>query len=123
MTRSILLFSLSTVLVLAGCKRSIDSKLVGSWRWKSCDDAGDVDYRKDHTFTSREWAVTYTHQPAMLFDTGEWHIHGDKLVMDFKGDSHPPNVRHAEFPIMMFDENTLLMRSADKTINTFERVQ
>ena len=77
----------ASAFLFAACEHSADSKLVGSWQWKGCDDAGDVAYRADHSFTSRDWAVTYSHQPPIVADTGEWHIKGNRLIMDLKGDT------------------------------------
>ena len=84
----------ASAFLLTACGHSADSKLVGSWQWKGCDDAGDVAYRADHTFTSRDWAVTYSHQPPIVADAGEWHIRGNRLIMDFKGDTRPADARH-----------------------------
>jgi len=108
---------------LTGCGHPAESKLVGSWQWKSCDDAGDIAYRADHTFTSRDWAVTYTHQPPIVIDVGEWHIRRDRLVIDFKGETRPPDARHVELPFTFFDTDTLLVRTADGRMSTFERLK
>src|SRR5438094_3586421 len=117
----ILPFAVCGLAALAGCKPSVQSKLVGTWKVTGRDDAGQIDYRKDHTFTSREWAVTYTHQPAVLFDTGEWHVRDNKLVMDFHGDSHPPDTRHAEFSLAMFDDDHFAIRQLSGVVTTLER--
>jgi hypothetical protein len=109
--------------ILIGCGHSTDSKLVGFWRWKDCDDAGDVVYRPDHTFTSREWAVTYFHEPPILLDAGGWHVHGDRLILDFKRDTHPSEARHLELPFLFFGPDTLVLRATDGRISTFERVK
>ena len=108
--------------ILAGCGQSVESKLIGSWQWNTCDDAGDVAYRSDHTFASREWAVTYSHQSPILIDGGEWHVRSGKLVMDFKGDTRPAEGKHVELPFTFF-EDTLLLRTTGGTVNTFERLK
>ena len=113
----------STLAILTSCCHSAESKLVGSWQWKSCDDAGDVAYRADHTFTSREWAVTYTHQPPVVMDGGEWHIRRGRLVMDFKGNARVVQARHAELPLTFFDSDTFIVRTTDGRFNTFERLK
>jgi hypothetical protein len=107
--------------VFAGCKQSVESKLAGTWKVAGRDDAGQIDYRKDHTFTSREWAVTYTHQPPVLFDTGEWHVRQNKLIMDFHGDTHPANARHVEFSLAMFDDDHCAIRQSSGVVTTLER--
>jgi hypothetical protein len=113
----------ASLLAFSGCGRSADSKLVGSWQWNGCDDAGDVAYRADHTFASRDWAVTYSHQPPIVAEAGEWHIRGNRLIMDFKGDTRPAKARHVELPFTFFDRDTLLVRATDGRVNTFDRLR
>jgi hypothetical protein len=43
--------------------------------------AGEVRFASDHTFTEREWDASNS-----LADSGDWHVRGDKLVLDFHGD-------------------------------------
>jgi hypothetical protein len=107
--------------VFVGCNRSVESKLVGTWRVTGRDDAGQVDYRKDHAVTSREWAVTYAHQPPVLFDTGVWHMRGNKLIMDFRTDNHPSEAKHAEFSLAMFDDDHFAIRRLSGIVITLER--
>jgi hypothetical protein len=113
----------ASVVAFSGCGRSPDSKLVGSWHWNGCDDAGSVDYRADHTFSSLDWAVSYSHQPPIVADTGKWHVHRDRLIMDFKGDTRPADGRHIELPFTFFGNDTLVVRATDGKVNTFERVK
>lgn len=117
----ILPLALCGLAVLAGCKQSVESKLVGTWKVAGRDDAGQIDYRKDHTFTSREWAVTYTHQPPVLFGTGEWHVRDNTLIMDFHGDTHRPNARHVKFSLAIFDDDHFAIRRSRGAVTTLER--
>ena len=120
----ILAISICSVTVLAGCKQSIESRLVGAWRMRTVDDAGQIDYRKDHTFTWREWPVTNTNQSALLFDTGEWQVRGNKLIMDFKGASRPQDEKHAEFSLARFDDNHFVIRKSNAAAaTTLERIR
>ena len=113
----------ASVFLFSACEHSADSKLLGSWQWKGCDDAGDVAYRADHSFTSRDWAVTYSHQPPIVADAGEWHIRGNRLIMDFKGDTRQAEARHLELPFTFFGKDTLLVRATDGRVNTFDRLR
>jgi hypothetical protein len=61
--------------------------------------------------------------PPVLADTGEWHVHRDRLIMDFKGDTRPADARHIELPFTFFGEDTLVVRATDGKVNTFERVK
>lgn len=109
--------------LLCACKPSVQSKLEGTWRAKSPDDAGQIQFRSDHTFTSSEWAVTYSHQPPVLSDQGEWHVRADKLVLDFRGDTHPPDARHVEFTLAMPDNDHFTIRQANALETTLERLK
>jgi|ERR1043166_8334034 hypothetical protein len=112
-----------SVALLAACKPARESKLVGSWRAKTSDDAGSIQFRRDHTFTSREWAVTYSHQPPVLSDAGKWRLSGGKLVLDFAGETHPPDARHIEFSLAMRDQDHFTIRQANGLETTLERVK
>jgi hypothetical protein len=86
------------------------------------DDAGQIDYGKDHTFTWREWPVTNTNQPPVLFDTGEWQVRGTKLIMDFKGGSRP--AKHSEFSLARFDDDHFVIRTSNAAAAiTLERMK
>src|SRR5713101_7629316 len=97
-----ILASIFIVVCMSGCRESTESKLVGTWRWKSCDDAGDVIYRKDHTFVSREWALSHTQEPPVIFDSGDWHLRNGELILNFAGNSRPPEARHLVVSFMLF---------------------
>ena len=107
--------------VFTGCEQSVESKLVGTWKVVGRDDAGQIDYRKDHTFTSREWAVTYTHQPPIVFDNGQCQVHANKLILDFHGETHPRDAKHAEFSLKMFDDDHFALRQSSGVVTMLER--
>ena len=113
MLMRVLVICLCGVAFFSACKPSTHSKLVGSWQAKTLNDAGEIQVRSDHTFTSREVAITYSHQPPVLSDAGEWHVHSSTLVLDFRGDTHPPEARHVEFSLVMRDDDHFAMRQAN----------
>lgn len=119
----VILGSLLITIALCGCGRSTESKVAGTWTWKSCDAAGDIAYRKDHTFVSREWALSHTQQPPVIFDTGDWRVQGGQLILNFKGDSRPPDARHVTLSFILFGEDVLIIRGSNGLIRTFERVR
>jgi hypothetical protein len=108
---------------MVGCSEATESKLVGTWEWKSCDDAGDVSYRKDHTFISREWALTQTQQPSIVYDSGDWHLHSGQLTLNFSGQSRPPEARHLVVSFIFFGQDLLVIRNSSGLIRTFQRVE
>ena len=90
---------------------------------RTVDDAGEIDYRKDHTFTWREWPVTSTNQPAVS-GTGEWQVRGNQLIMDFKGTDRPPDAKHAEFSLATFDDDHFIIRKSNTAAaTTLERIK
>jgi hypothetical protein len=94
------------------------TKLIGSWRGHGEEMAGEVRFAIDHTFTEREWDATNS-----LSDAGDSHVRGDKLVLDFHGDTRPPNARHVEFSMAMHDQNHFTLRQANGVESTFERLK
>jgi hypothetical protein len=115
--------SILIALTTFGCRQSPESRLVGTWEWKSCDDAGDITYRKDRTFISREWALSHTQQPPVIFDSGDWQVRSGQIVLNFKGDSRPPEARHVVVSFILFGEDVLVIRGPNRLVRTFERVQ
>ena len=101
---------------LSGCKRSVDSKLVGSWRGHTDEMAAQIWFSSDHTFASHEWDATNS-----LMDGGDWHVSGDKLVLNFRGATRKPNETHIEVPFTLFGDDTLVVRATSGKVNTFER--
>jgi len=114
--------SIFIVVSMLGCRESTESKLVGTWGWKSCDDAGDVIYRKDHKFVSREWALSHTQEPPIIFDSGDWHLRNGQLILNFTGDSRPPEARHLVVSFMLFGDDALVIRGSNGLVRTFERL-
>jgi hypothetical protein len=117
---------LGTLLFAVGivaCSETTESKLVGTWEWKGCDDAGEITYRKDHTFISREWALGHTQQPPVIFDSGDWHVRNGQLFLNFKGESRPPDARHLVTKIVLCMEDVLVLRNTNGLIRTFQHAQ
>jgi hypothetical protein len=106
---------------MAGCGETTEHKLIGTWGWKGCDDAGDITYRQDHTFISREWAISHTQQPPIIFDDGDWHVRNGQLTLNFQGDSHPPDARHLVMTVLLCADDVLVLRNSNGLIRTFER--
>ena len=112
----VLPIAICTLTALSACKHSIDSKLVGSWRGRTDEMAGQISLSADHTFASHEWDATNS-----LTDAGDWHVSGDKLVLNFRGITRKPEERHVEVPFTLFGDDTLVVRPTSGKVNTFER--
>jgi hypothetical protein len=59
----------------------------------------------------------------VLSDTGDWHISGNKLVLNFHGYTHPPNGRRVEFSLTTRDQDHVTMRQANGLETTLERLK
>jgi hypothetical protein len=116
MLSRILPITICALTMFASCKRPIDSKLVGVWRGRTDDTAGRIWFSSDHTFASHEWDATNS-----LADAGDWHISGGKLVLNFRGSTRAPEAKHIELPFTLFGDDTLVVRTTDGRVNTFER--
>ena len=106
-----------------GCYRRADQRVVGTWNWKGCDDGGTVVYKPDHTFVSNEWALTYSQQPPVIIDGGDWAVHGEYLALKFKGNSRPENARDVKLRFSMFDGETMIIRGYDGNVLVFTRLK
>jgi|SRR5436309_10698239 hypothetical protein len=104
------------LLIFASCKRSIESKLVGSWRGHTDEMAGQIWFSANHTFVSHDWDATNS-----LTDTGDWHVSGDKIVLNFRGATSTPEAKHIEVPFTLLGNDTLVVRATNGRVNTFER--
>jgi hypothetical protein len=102
--------------IFAGCERSLDSKLIGSWRGYGEGMAGEIRFAADHTFTSHEWDATNS-----VPGTGDWHISGEKLVLNFREDSHQPS--HRELVLTFGDDDHIGLHQASGSETTLQRLK
>jgi hypothetical protein len=65
--------------------------------------------------------VTYSHEPPVIVDGGNWRLDNNQLVLDFKGNSRPADAKHVALAFVMFDENTLIVRGSNGVVNIFQR--
>ena len=117
----VLAFAACCAVVLVACKRSPESKLVGTWRLESAENAGKIHFDANHTFTGGEWSLTETHQPPVIPDEGEWHITGSKLVLNFRGEFHRP--KQSELALTVRDDDHVVLRQSTGSETTLERLK
>jgi hypothetical protein len=113
-----LLIAICTLVVFPACNRSKESNLVGSWQSHGDEMAGEIRFASDHTFTSREWDAT-----NLLSDAGDWRVSGDKLVINFHGDTRAPDKRTVEFSVTMRDQDHLTLRRANGIETVLKRLK
>ena len=121
---SAILTCLAVVCLLsAGCRRSLEVQIVGRWNWQGCEDAGTIIYQSDHTFVSNDWALTYSQQPPILADGGDWKVRDKYLEIKFKGSTRPENARDLKLRFSMFDNDTMIVEGADGKVVVFTRAK
>ena len=106
---------------LVACERSADSKLVGTWRGASAENAAKIRFDADHTFTGGEWSLTETHQPPIIPDNGAWHLTDSKLVLNFRGEAHHP--KQSELVLTVRDDDHIVLRQSSGLETTLERLK
>ena len=123
MLRRVLPAAICALLLSTSCKRSIDSALVGYWRCgvMNADGlleiAGEARFASNHTFTEHEWDTTNSRS-----NVGNWHVRGDKLVLDVRGEADLQNAKHLEFSLAMHDQDHFTLRQTDGAESKFERI-
>jgi hypothetical protein len=119
----ILIPFVAVCLFSSSCRRSLDKQVIGTWNWKGCDDAGLVVYQRDHKFVTNDWAVTYSQQPPIIVDGGDWKVSDNYLAMKFKGDSRPEDARDVRVRFVIFDSDTMVIRREDEKVLVFTRAK
>ena len=110
--------------MFAACRRSDHSSLVGSWVGRAMNTdgllemAGEVQFASDHTFKGREWDATHR-----LSDSGEWHVRGGKLVLNFRRAFDPLRPTQVESFLTIEDHDHFTLRQAHGAKSTFERLK
>ena len=79
--------------------------------------AGEVRFASDHTFTEHEWDTTNSRS-----NVGNWHVRGDKLVLDVRGEANLQNTKHLEFSLVLRDQDHFTLRQTDGAESRFERI-
>jgi hypothetical protein len=121
MLSRILAFFICCAVSLVACKRSPESKLVGTWRAASAQNAAKIRFDANHTFTGGEWSLTESHQPPVIPDEGEWHVTGSKLVLNFRGEFHKP--KQSELGLTVRDDDHVVLRQPNGLETTLERLK
>ena len=118
MLAKILAGSLTAVVLLAGCKRSPEQMLVGTWKVEGSDTAGVWAYRADHTLEFNGYDGL-----GRVSATGTWRVQGNHLTFNL-GDSD----RHAGVPdttdtIVSLTSTQLQLRTVEETVVTLSRIK
>src|SRR5438067_8715463 len=111
MLSRILVGSLMTLVLLAGCKPSPERMLVGTWKIQGPETAGVWTYRADHTLEFKGHDVL-----GPVSANGAWRVEGSKLTF-----SLAPSARHAGVPdttntIVSLTATQLQLRTVGETV-------
>ena len=114
----ILVASLMTLALLAGCKPSPEQMLVGTWRIQGLNAGGDWTYHADHTLEFHG-----SDGLGRVSASGTWRVQGNKLTFNL-GDSD----RHAGVPdttvtIVSHTPTQLQLQTVGETVVTFDRIK
>lgn len=121
MLKRILALSVCCAVWLVACDRSLESKLVGTWRAVSPENTGKIRFDTNHTFTGGEWSLTETHQPPIIPDNGEWHLTGSTLVLNFRGEFH--DLKKSELVLTVRDDDHIVLRQPSGLETILERLK
>ena len=118
MLPKILVGSLTTLVLLAGCKPSPEQMLVGTWKVQGPKTAGVWTYRTDHTLEFNGYDGL-----GRVSASGTWRIQGKHLTFNL-GDSE----RHAGVPdttetIVSLTSTQLQLQTGGETVVTFDRIK
>ena len=110
--------SLMTVALLAGCNRSPERMLVGTWKIQGPDTAGVWTYRADHTVEFNGYD-----ELGPVSANGAWRVEGSKLTF-----SLGPSARHAGVPdttntIVRLTATQLQLRTVGEKVVTLDRTK
>jgi hypothetical protein len=76
-----LAFTLCAILVV-GCDRFSDAKLVGTWRCEDEDSVEELALKPDHSFRSLNTFKKELVTPSPMEETGTWHVRDNQVTLD-----------------------------------------
>lgn len=79
--------------------------------------SGEARFASDHTFIEHEWDTTSSRS-----NVGNWHIRGDELVVDIRGEADSQTAKHLEFFLTLHDHDHFTLRQTDGAESRFERI-
>ena len=113
-----LVVNLVALALLAGCKRSPERMLAGSWKIQGPETAGVWTYRANHTLEFKGYD-----ELGPVSANGAWRVQGNELTF-----SLAPSARHAGVPdttniIVSLTATQLQLRTVGETVVTFNRMK
>jgi len=113
--------------MLIGCNRVTEVKLLGTWRAEDDQTVEEMACRKDHSFTSwTSWKNELT-TPSVGIGAGDWQLQGHELVVHFTKyvpvDTWANEDKQIRFTIVKIRNDALLMKNFDGSkVLTYKRL-
>ena len=110
--------SLITVLLLAGCRRSPERMLVGTWKVQGGDTAGMWIYRADHTVEFKGHD-----ELGPVSASGTWRVEGHQLTFNLGASARHSGVADTTITILSVNATQLQFQTTAETVVTLNRTK
>ncbi len=108
----ILTLALVVLAALTACKRSTESKLLGTWNIPVIDAVTRVTYKPDHTCD-----IWSDGMGGVTTDIAEWRVEGDQIITRYKG-------KESKTTIVNLTRDDLQIKEAgEQMVFTYTRVK
>ena len=114
----ILIGSLLALALLAGCKRSPERMLPGTWKIQGPETAGVWTYRADHTLEFNGYD-----ELGPVSANGAWRVQGNTLTFSLEASARHAGVPDTPNTIVSLTAAQLQLRTVGETVVTFDRVK
>ena len=118
MLARMLIGSLMTVALLAGCKPSPERMLAGTWKIQGPDTAGVWTYRADHTLEFKGYDGL-----GPVSANGTWRVEGSKLTFNLAASARHAGVPDTTNTIVSLTATQLQLRTVGETVVTLNRIK
>jgi hypothetical protein len=115
----ILVGSLVTLGLLAGCKPSPERGLIGTWKIQGRPETNGVwTYRADHTLEFKG-----DDELGPVSANGAWRVQGDKVTFSLAASARHAGVPDTTITIVSLTATQLQLRTVGETVVTFNRMK
>src|SRR5262249_47357852 len=110
--------SLIALLLLAGCRRSPERMLVGTWKVQGGDNAGVWTYRADHTLEFKGHD-----ELGPVSADGTWRVEGSQLTFNLAASPRHTGVADTTITILSLNATQLQLQTSAETAVTLNRTK
>ena len=118
MLTRILLVSLITLPLLAGCSPSPERALPGTWKIQGPETSGVWTFRADHTLEFKGFD-----EVGPVSANGAWRVEGQKLTFSLESSARHAGVPDTTNTIVRLTATQLQLRTVGETVVTFNRMK